>query len=116
MPRGITRRPDAARAAPAGAKPGEPRREVDRQLNRSTGPVSSMVSASSGVRVAGSRARNHGENVSTSIDVAGQVERVEPDHPRAAVVAVLVVGDVHVDVVAGVVGQHGARRTASSGR
>ncbi|MEU7865880.1 hypothetical protein [Dactylosporangium sp. NPDC049140] len=41
---------------------------------------------------------------------AGQVEAVEPDHAGAAVVAVLVVGDVHVHVVAGVVAQHGAPR------
>ena len=34
-------------------------------------------------------------------DVPGQVEAVEADHRRAAVVAVLVVGEVQMDVVAG---------------
>jgi hypothetical protein len=87
---------------------GEPVREVDRQAEPVTSPVSSMVSASSGVRAPGRLARNHGANVSTSIVLRARSNRVQPDHPRAAVVAVLVVGDVHVDVVPGVVAQHGA--------
>ena len=50
-----------------GSKPANRERKSIAMLNRSSGPVSSVTSDSSGVRRAGSRARNQGENVSTSI-------------------------------------------------
>jgi len=49
--------------------------------------------------------RGHGLHVDR---VARQVEVVQPDHPRSAVVAVLVIGDVDLNVVACLVAHHGA--------
>ena len=60
-------RPAAAAGSAGGSKPANRVREVDRQAEPVDRPVSSRVSASSGVRAAGRVARNHGANVSTSM-------------------------------------------------
>ncbi|MFJ1990822.1 hypothetical protein [Streptomyces asiaticus] len=67
VPRGITAEAGRGLRGTAGAKPEKRRSKSMFRLNRSAGPVSSMVSASRGVRFSGSRLRNQGEKVSTSI-------------------------------------------------
>ncbi|CAM5639277.1 hypothetical protein SFUMM280S_03378 [Streptomyces fumanus] len=67
MPRGITADAGRGFVGVTGAKPLKRSAKSMLRLNRSAGPVSSTVSASSGVRRAGSRARNQGAKVATSI-------------------------------------------------
>ncbi len=67
VPFGITAAAGRGAGSTRGAKPLKRSSKSISRLNRSAGPVSSSVSASSGARRPGSRARSQGENVSTSI-------------------------------------------------
>nr|WP_257040502.1 hypothetical protein [Streptomyces sp. OK228] len=67
VPRGITADAGRGFGEAAGAKPLKRSSKSTLRLNRSVGPASSIVSASNGDRLCGSRARNHGEKVSTSM-------------------------------------------------
>ncbi|MGN9846594.1 hypothetical protein ACTMTI_51675 [Nonomuraea sp. H19] len=67
VPLGITAFAGRGGGGVRGANPAKRASKSISMLNRSTGPVSSRFSASSGVRSSGSRSSSHGDSVSTSI-------------------------------------------------